>query len=104
MIEAGLCRLTDLHVVAHVRGEGLVWGVECADVDGHPADAVANACVEACYLGDASGRAIHLLGPLAGRVLRVSPPLVMPAAEARDYLDAMFHIFATVGRRLAARG
>ena len=61
----------------------------------------AQACVEACYLGDATGRAIHLLGPLAGKVIRISPPLVMPLDEARDYLDAMFHIFASVERRLA---
>ena len=65
-----------------------------------PADVVANACVEACYLGDAAGRAIHLLGPLAGKVVRVSPPLVMPLDEARDYLDAMFGIFSSVAQKL----
>lgn len=102
VIEEGLCRLAELDVVAHVRGEGLVWGIECAGVDETTPEQVAAACVEACYLGDATGRAIHLLGPLAGKVLRVSPPLVMPLDEARDYLDAMFHIFASVGRRLAA--
>ncbi|MBI3839356.1 MAG: aminotransferase class III-fold pyridoxal phosphate-dependent enzyme [Planctomycetia bacterium] len=105
VIEAGLCRLAELDIVAHVRGEGVVWGVECATFQDHPAEEVAAACVEACYLGDASGRAIHLLGPLAGKVLRVSPPLVMPLAEARDYLDVMFHIFASVEHRFrAARG
>jgi 4-aminobutyrate aminotransferase-like enzyme len=101
VIETGLCRLTELEIVAHVRGEGLVWGVECAALEDHSAEAIAVACVEACYLGDASGRAIHLLGPLAGKVLRVSPPLVMPLDEARDYLEAMFHIFSSVERRLA---
>src|SRR5262249_55028296 len=30
IIEAGLSRLCELDVVARVRGEGLVWGVECA--------------------------------------------------------------------------
>ena len=80
VIEKGLLRLTELSLVANVRGEGVVWGVECAPVDNHPADEVANACIEACYLGDSSGRAIHLLGPLAGKVIRVSPPLVMPPA------------------------
>jgi 4-aminobutyrate aminotransferase-like enzyme len=100
-IEQGLLRLAELSIVANVRGEGVVWGVECAAVANYPADAVANACVEACYLGDASGRAIHLLGPLADKVLRVSPPLVMPPAEAKEYLDAMYGIFAAVERRLA---
>jgi 4-aminobutyrate aminotransferase-like enzyme len=69
-------------------------------VSGHSANETANACVEACYLGDAAGRAIHLLGPLAGCVIRVSPPLVMPADEARENLDAMHSIFENVGRQL----
>ncbi|HEV3020833.1 MAG TPA: aminotransferase class III-fold pyridoxal phosphate-dependent enzyme [Pirellulales bacterium] len=99
VIEAGLLRLTELDTVAHVRGEGVVWGVECAEVGGRSAADVANACVEACYLGDASGRAIHLLGPLAQKVIRVAPPLVLPLDEARQYLDAMYGIFAEVGRR-----
>jgi 4-aminobutyrate aminotransferase / (S)-3-amino-2-methylpropionate transaminase / 5-aminovalerate transaminase len=101
VIEAGLLRLCELGIVANVRGEGLVWGIECAGVARHAADAVANACVEACYLGDASGRAIHLLGPLAGKVLRISPPLVMPLDEARLYLDVLFDIFSAVERKLA---
>ena len=101
VIEEGLSRLVELDVVAHIRGEGLVWGVECAAAGGQGADAVAAACIEACYLGDASGRAIHLLGPLAGNVLRVSPPLVMPLAEARQYLDVMYAIFASLSARLA---
>jgi len=100
VIEMGLSKLTELTTVAHIRGEGVVWGVECASVGTRSAADVANACVEACYLGDASGRAIHLLGPLAQKVIRVSPPLVMPLDEARQYLDAMFGIFADVGRRL----
>ena len=101
VLEKGLCRLAELDVVAHVRGEGVVWGVECAAINNHSAAEVAAACVEACYLGDAQGRAIHLLGPLAGKVLRVSPPLVMPLAEAQDYLDAMFGIFQSVQKKLS---
>ena len=82
VIEAGLRRLAELPAVAAVRGEGVVWGVECRAVgERSPAD-VANACVKACYLGDE----------------RVSPPLTMPAEECRDYLDAMYEIFAEVGR------
>jgi 4-aminobutyrate aminotransferase-like enzyme len=98
VIEEGLCRLTELPVVAQVRGEGLVWGVECAATGDRTAEQIAIACVQACYLGDAQGRAIHLLGPLAGKVLRVSPPLVMPLDEAREYLDVMYRIFARVGQ------
>jgi len=100
VIEGGLLRLTELGVVAHVRGEGVVWGVECQALGKHTAEQVATAAVEACYLGDQTGRAIHLLGPLAGKVLRVSPPLVMPLEEAREYLNVMYEIFAALEHRL----
>ncbi len=99
-LERGLCRLEELDVVAHVRGEGVVWGVECAAVGGHTAEQVARELVAASYRGDTSGRAIHLLGPLAGKVIRVSPPLVMPVEEARTYLDAMYGICEDLGRSL----
>ncbi|MCL6501402.1 MAG: aminotransferase class III-fold pyridoxal phosphate-dependent enzyme [Pirellulales bacterium] len=101
VLETGLVRLKETGVVAHVRGEGVVWGVECAPVGQASAAEVACACVEACYRGDAAGRAIHLLGPLAGKVLRVSPPLVMPLDEAQLYLDVMYNIFEAVRNRLA---
>ena len=100
VIETGLTRLTELDIVANIRGEGVVWGIECQGVGHHDAAKVANACVEACYLGDAAGRAIHLLGPLAGKVIRVSPPLVMPLDEARDYLDCMYRVFAAMTEQL----
>lgn len=102
IIEQGLRRLSDLKIVSHVRGEGTVWGIECAGVGKRAADAVANACVEACYLGDDRGRAIHLLGPLAGKVIRVSPPLTMPLADAREYFDVLHSIFAAVEKRFQA--
>jgi 4-aminobutyrate aminotransferase-like enzyme len=100
VIEAGLLRLAETGLCASVRGEGVVWGIECGPAGGHSASAVACAQVEACYRGDDRGRAIHLLGPLAGKVIRVSPPLVMPVDEARVYLDAMEGIFATTIRGL----
>ncbi|HIN95759.1 MAG TPA: aminotransferase class III-fold pyridoxal phosphate-dependent enzyme [Planctomycetes bacterium] len=96
VIEAGLQRLKETGIVQNVRGEGCVWGVECNACGELAADDVANACVAACYLGDDQGRAIHLLGPLAGKVIRVSPPLVMPLEEAQTYLDVMFNIFQQV--------
>jgi 4-aminobutyrate aminotransferase-like enzyme len=98
VIEAGLLKLGELDCVESIRGEGVVWGIECAAVGSRTAGDVAKACVEACYLGDESGKAIHLLGPLADKVIRVSPPLVMPPAEAREFLEAMYGIFAEVAR------
>ncbi|HEX3868923.1 MAG TPA: aminotransferase class III-fold pyridoxal phosphate-dependent enzyme, partial [Pirellulales bacterium] len=101
VLEAGLLRLRETGVVANIRGEGVVWGVECAAIGAHTAGEVARACVEACYLGDESGRAVHLLGPLAEKVIRVSPPLVMPVDEAREYLDVMLACFENVARRFS---
>ncbi|HUR52733.1 MAG TPA: aspartate aminotransferase family protein [Gemmataceae bacterium] len=85
IIEAGLNRLKALPFVAHVRGElgGMVWGVEMADHAGRTAAEWANAFVLACYLGDGKeSDGVHLLGPLAKKVVRVSPPLVISPAEA----------------------
>src|SRR5262249_28967012 len=81
LIEAGLVRLKALPFVAHVRGEkgGMVWGVEMHDHAGRSAADWANAAVLACYRGaaTANGDGIHLLGPLARKVLRIAPPLVI---------------------------
>ena len=101
VLEQGLERLKQTGAVSHVRGEGCVWGVECQAIADHTASEVANACVEACYRGDSRGRAVHLLGPLAGNVLRVSPPLTMPADEAAEYLEVMFERMQDVAARLA---
>jgi 4-aminobutyrate aminotransferase-like enzyme len=100
LLEKGLVRLKQTGLVENVRGEGCVWGVECAAVGSYAAEEVANACVEACYRGDSQGKAIHLLGPLAGKVIRVSPPLTMPLDEAEDYLEVMFDIFSSVRLRM----
>jgi 4-aminobutyrate aminotransferase-like enzyme len=99
ILERGLLEMTELPAVAHVRGEGVVWGVECAGVANVPAEEIAKRCVEACYLGDSHGRAIHLLGALAGKVIRVSPPLVMAPNEAEEYLGVMYRIFAAIGHQ-----
>ncbi|GIW94274.1 MAG: aspartate aminotransferase family protein [Pirellulaceae bacterium] len=104
VLETGLTRLKKTGLVAYVRGEGCVWGVECAAVAGRTAAEVAQACVLACYQGDPSGRAIHLLGPLAGKVLRVSPPLTMVPAEAADYLDAMYGLLSRLANDWGVSG
>lgn len=83
VIEAGLVALKRHPFVANVRGErgGMVWGVEMADHAGRTAAEWANAFVLACYRG-AGGDGIHLLGPLAKKVVRVAPPLVITTTEA----------------------
>lgn len=92
VIEAGLVRLKELPFVAHVRGEkgGMVWGVEACDHAGRTASQWANDFVLACYRGeDGRGDGVHLLGPLAKKVVRVAPPLVLTETEARDALTLM---------------
>jgi 4-aminobutyrate aminotransferase-like enzyme len=94
VIEAGLTRLQQLPFVKYVRGEGVVWGVEMCDHAGRSAADWAIECVRACYLGESGGDAIHLLGPLAGKVIRISPPLVITEAEAAESLELMYRIFS----------
>jgi 4-aminobutyrate aminotransferase-like enzyme len=73
----------------------MVWGVEMADHAGRSAADWAGACVLACYQGDGpTGDGIHLLGPLAKKVLRISPPLVISAAEVRDGMELLFRSLA----------
>jgi 4-aminobutyrate aminotransferase-like enzyme len=93
IVEAGLVRLKELPFIAHVRGEkgGMVWGVETCDHAGRSAAEWANAFVLAAYRGaDVHGDGIHLLGPLAKKVVRIAPPLVIAEAEARAALDLMY--------------
>ncbi|MCS6852894.1 MAG: aspartate aminotransferase family protein [Gemmataceae bacterium] len=95
IIEEGLLRLKEFPFVAHVRGEqgGMVWGVEMRDHAGRNAPDWANAFVLACYRGD-GGDGIHLLGPLAKKVVRIAPPLVISEEEARHALDLMYRLTA----------
>jgi len=90
VIEAGLVALKRHPFVAHVRGErgGMVWGIEMADHAGRTAAEWANAVVLACYRG-VGGDGIHLLGPLARKVVRVAPPLIITPAEAEAAVALM---------------
>jgi 4-aminobutyrate aminotransferase-like enzyme len=99
---AGLNRLKETGLIARVRGEGMVFGIECADAGDLPAKDVANEIVKACYLGREGGDGIHLLGPLANTVIRVSPPMTMTEAEARDSLELLYELISGVAERLGA--
>jgi 4-aminobutyrate aminotransferase / (S)-3-amino-2-methylpropionate transaminase / 5-aminovalerate transaminase len=100
VIERGLVRLKDLPFVVNVRGEkgGMVWGVEMCDHAGRSAQDWANAAVLACYRGNGA-TGIHLLGPLAKKVLRIAPPLVITEAEAGDATDLMFRLLSELAAR-----
>jgi 4-aminobutyrate aminotransferase-like enzyme len=93
VLERGLLRLKEFPFVAHVRGEqgGMVWGVAMRDSAGRGAADWANAVVLACYRG-AGGDGIHLLGPLAKKVLRIAPPLVITEEEAAVAMELMYRL------------
>ena len=95
-IRESLLRLAELPSVAAVRGEGGVWGIECAPVGSRSSHEVAVDLVRQCYLGDdhgeGRGEGIHLLGPLAGNVVRIAPPLVMPPDEASHFFDLLYRL------------
>ncbi|MBO0699285.1 MAG: aspartate aminotransferase family protein, partial [Zavarzinella sp.] len=90
-----LVRLKQLPFVAHVRGEkgGMVWGVETRDHGNRTAAEWANAIVLSCYNGESqTGDGIHLLGPLAKKVVRIAPPLTITIEEAKAAMDLMFSV------------
>jgi len=99
---AGLKRLKETAVISKVRGEGMVFGIECADVGNMAAADVANELVEICYLGEPDGDGIHLLGPLAGTVVRISPPLTTTIEEANQSLELLNKFCVQLSEKLQA--
>jgi 4-aminobutyrate aminotransferase-like enzyme len=73
-----------------VRGEGMVYGLEMAS------DVIANQCVVEAYLGNGK-KGIHFIGPLAGTVLRVCPPLVISAKELDEAYKLLRDSWSRVG-------
>lgn len=99
-----LAKLKETPLIAKVRGEGLVFGIECAAVGSLTPNEVANRIVEACYLGKtakgAGGDGIHLLGALAGKVIRISPPNTITEQEARQSLELLHSIVGALAESL----
>jgi len=47
----------------------------------------------ACYRGlESGGDGIHLLGPLAKKVIRIAPPLVISETEAHEAMQLMYRL------------
>jgi 4-aminobutyrate aminotransferase-like enzyme len=101
ILAEGLARLKEYPIVRHIRGEGHVWGIEFQDFADKSASEVACALVRAAYLGDGQGNAIHLLGALAGKVVRISPPLTLSEEEARHWMNVLESIVASLSIELA---
>lgn len=87
----GLRRLRETGLIVNIRGEGMVFGIEAGAAGDRTPAQVANAIVERCYTGR-DNEGIHLLGPLAGCVIRISPPMCMTDDDAFRSLD-MLHSF-----------
>jgi len=90
-LRGGLARLQKRFPFIHaVRGEGMVYGVEMTDAE------TANRCVlEAYRARDKKG--VHFLGPLAQKVLRVSPPLVMDREEMDEAFALVEEAWSRIG-------
>lgn len=97
---AGLSRLKETGLITKVRGEGMVFGIEAAPAGSLSSRDVAIEIVKQAYLGDESGTGIHLLGPLAGHVIRVSPPMTMTEEDARTSLDLLYNLVTALAERL----
>jgi 4-aminobutyrate aminotransferase-like enzyme len=96
---AALNRLKHTGAVSKVRGEGMVFGIECAPLGGRAPRDVAIEIVRECYLGRDGGDGIHLLGPLAEKVIRISPPMTMTFEEADHSLALLNEIVERVAKR-----
>ena len=96
----GLSRLKETSLITKVRGEGMVFGIECGPIGDLTANQVANKVVEACYLGKDGSDGIHFLGPLAGCVLRVAPPLTITVEQAEASLALLYDLVASLAEKL----
>ncbi len=105
VVEDGLTCLKELPFIANVRGEkgGMVWGVETRDHAGKTAAEWANSLVLACYRGEGN-HGIHLLGPLAKKVVRIAPPLVLTEAEARAAMELMSKVLKPLAAETQTAG
>jgi len=99
-----LSELKETGAIAKVRGEGMVFGIECAPLGGLSAADMANEIVKTCYLGDESGEGIHLLGALAGKVLRVAPPLTITREQAAASLELLKTLVGKAAMQVAGSG
>jgi len=75
--------------VADVRGEGLVYGLEITDAK------TANRCVLEAYFG-VGRKGVHFMGPLAEKVLRVSPPLTITSEELHEAFDVLHRAWSRI--------
>ena len=83
--------IEEFEFLGHARGEGLVWGLEINAYAGRSADEMANESVLQAY-----HHGIHLIGPLAGNVLRISPPLIISHTEVIEGFNRLYKAFDVI--------
>jgi len=89
-LQKGLEKLQEqFPFITAIRGEGLVFGVEISDPE------TANRCVLEAYRGTGK-KGVHFLGPLAGKVLRVSPPLIIDKKTLDEALEILAEAWARI--------
>ncbi|MCA9065103.1 MAG: aspartate aminotransferase family protein [Planctomycetaceae bacterium] len=97
-----LKKLKQTGVIVKVRGEGMVFGIECGPIGSLSPAETANAVVRRCYEGNNGGDGIHLLGPLSGCVIRISPPMCMTESDAEHSLRLLHEFVSDVAARYAS--
>ncbi len=86
----------------------MVFGIEAKPAGDLTSREVAVEIVKAAYLGaggddaQGSGDGIHLLGPLAGHVIRVSPPMTITTEQTRASLELLYEVTAALAEKTAA--
>ena len=83
--------IEEFEFLGQARGEGLVWGLEVNAYAGKSADEIANESVLQAY-----HHGIHLIGPLAGNVLRISPPLIISRSEVIEGFNRLYKAFDVI--------
>ena len=83
--------IEEFEFLGQARGEGLVWGLEINAYAGKSANEIANESVLQAY-----HHGIHLIGPLAGNVLRISPPLIISHAEVIEGFNRLYKAFDVI--------
>ncbi|MES2792667.1 MAG: aspartate aminotransferase family protein [Planctomycetota bacterium] len=96
----GLNRLKETGLVVKVRGEGLVFGIQCAPAGKFTDKEIASKIVETCYHGRGD-IGIHLLGALSGNVIRISPPMVITEQQAKESLQFFIELVQSLAKQLA---
>lgn len=97
ILETGLLKLKEWPIIKQVRGEyrGFVWGVELNDYQNCDAANWARKLVLESYYGDGE-IGVHLMGPLARKVIRFAPPLVISKYEANQLINIMCKVVERV--------